>query len=392
MTKRNRLYLARQENGLHVLIRIFPKEVFNQNFCATPKEVNKLLESKNILSLLKAIEQFGPLLTCALVESENTRFYPIEKLSDDPIRDMGLSSVHLPSLIRETVFELPCESGEHVYLTRKVSKKYGIDREGFNDDLSEHTSSEVVVIEPLQEWLFLRNTLSLFGRIIYARQENTFCDTMLESIGFERRSNRKLKTDVFAIPFQFNTWFATNNTTKNLIHPLTTSPERHCPLLWRIFTKSFKDTNDSFIGRLLKGDAHFVLKDSPDILILTAPQATGRRASVINNKNYEDKRLYLAIREDGRSQIELSEHLIISFIKHFIDDFSLIDAQSVFDGNRSYSPTPSNLAAACWMTLVNHPGYYLIRCKACGSVVFASDVGRERIFCSNACFKTFNSN
>jgi hypothetical protein len=135
------------------------------------------------------------------------------------------------------------------------------------------------------------------------------------------------------------------------------------------------------------GGFEFAFGDYTDVLLLTAPLATGVTAHLIGSLNYPDHRYHLVVEAAGRSQRELAGYLLYAFIDVLIrknSDF-VIDSAAVMANVKPFGLAYRSFPASCWGTLIDHPKMKLVRCKTCGTVVFTALTGKPREFCSDAC-------
>lgn len=102
----------------------------------------------------------------------------------------------------------------------------------------------------------------------------------------------------------------------------------------------------------------------------------------------ESKWWYLAIVDDGTSQIGLANTLLDAF------DRALFKPEVSYSGlaMREIAPkaSPTNLLEAMWLLARDHPGRYVMTCENCHRTVLSGTQGGERRFCSDSCRATWN--
>ena len=198
---------------MHVLVRILAVDDIGVDYPPIdPDNFNKLMMARDVKSLVLAARDLGPMYISADILSRRT-FIP-SHLQQDIECGFNLIPPDLESLLSECYFDpyaIPDEiAGMSYRAIGRTGKK--ATRELINDfdftiagDLSYLDSQFRAIVEPLHDWVFARNLLSILMRIGGLYRSGADPDTILETARFRQVNPTVLKkrfniaTDTFPV-------------------------------------------------------------------------------------------------------------------------------------------------------------------------------------------------
>lgn len=256
---------------MHVLVRILAVDDIGVDYPPIdPDNFNKLMMARDVKSLVLAARDLGPMYISADILSRRT-FIP-SHLQQDIECGFNLIPPDLESLLSECYFDpyaIPDEiAGMGYRAISRTGKK--ATRELINDfdftiagDLSYLDSQFRAIVEPLHDWIFARNLLSIIIRIGGLYRFGADPDTILEAARFRQVNPMVLKkrfdidTDTcYAIPIAFNPIYRMENLADK---DISFDALQFCPLYGSLIDKknSFSRTA---IEQHLKGPGNEFVK------------------------------------------------------------------------------------------------------------------------------------
>lgn len=397
----NQIYIARDgKSGMHVLVRILSVDDIGKDYLPIdPDDFNKLMMARDAKSLVLAAHDLGPMYISADILSRRT-FIP-SHLQQDIECGFNLIPPDLESLLSECYFDpyaIPDEIAGMGYRaigrTGKKATRELIDELDFTKagDLSYLDSQFRAIVEPLHDWIFVRNLLSILMRIGGLFRSGADPDTILEAARFRQVNPTVLKkrfnidtNTCYAIPIAFNPIYRMENLA---VKDVPFDALQFCPLYGSLIDKknSFSRT---VIEQHLKGPGNEFVK-------FLAPLETSQvknRSDNHESHSGESKWRYMVVSSntDGEAinnQMQLANRLLQAF------DGILFQPQLTYTGVKMAEIAPErkprNILEAMWLLVRNHPGYYLLTCKRCMRTVLSGTQGGERSFCSNSCRATWS--
>ena len=172
----DQIYIARDgKSGMHVLVRILAIDDIRKDYLPIdPDDFNKLMMARDARSLVLAARDLGPMYISADILSRRT-FIP-SHLQQDIECGFNLIPSDLESLLSECYFDpyaIPDEIAGMGYRaigrTGKKSTRELIDELDFTKagNLSYLDSQFRAIVEPLHDWIFARNLLSILASAGY---------------------------------------------------------------------------------------------------------------------------------------------------------------------------------------------------------------------------------
>lgn len=223
----DQIYIARDgKSGMHVLVRILAVDDIGVDYPPIdPDNFNKLMMARDVKSLVLAARNLGPMYISADILSRRT-FIP-SHLQQDIECGFNLIPPNLESLLSECYFDpyaIPDEIAGIGYraigrtgkkATRELINELDFTKAG---DLSYLDSQFRAIVEPLHDWVFARNLLSILMRIGGLYRSGADPNTILEAARFRQVNPMVLKkrfdidTDTcYAIPIAFNPIYRMEN-------------------------------------------------------------------------------------------------------------------------------------------------------------------------------------
>ncbi|MDO4539352.1 MAG: hypothetical protein Q4B54_14395 [Coriobacteriales bacterium] len=403
MSTQTHVMVARDRRaGMNSLVRaIQPWELGRTVSPASPDQVNALMMAKTPLSLVEAAEELGPLrsrredlemerkpllLTAeqmrSLVEDGTLGMPDPQRLADECVLDPFWHISDDGRLERDG--RNPIGDSRKVTSSRGPATSFDI----FGPPLAGDT--RLFAIEPLQDWVLLRNLLSVSMRLAgIARREarGDYDDGkgILEHAGFAEVGRTSLSSwlaieakHAWVLPLAFNPWFREGGIIANDLRYPTSFMH---PLLDRLFELR---RGKAGLGtyRALRGSG----KGAGDIRVLTASaaNATDVAATPRGKAPQETRMLYLALQ--GDDQKALADALLRS-----LD--ALLNTEDLRYTGYEIGGIPMDhrdAAGALWATFLRHEGRYLMTCRQCGRTVLSTTQGNAREFCTDTCRATYN--
>lgn len=394
----NQIYIARDgKSGMHVLVRILAVDDIGKDYLPIdPDDFNKLMMARDVRSLVLAARDLGPMYISADMGSIKP-----SHLQQHIEHEVNLVPSDLESLLSECYFDpyaLPIGTDDMDYRaigrTGKKSTRELIDELDFTKagDLSYLDSQFCAIVEPLHDWIFARNLLSILMRIGGLYRFGADPDTILEAARFRQMDPTVLKkrfnidTDTcYAIPVILNPIYRMEN---SVIKDTPFDTMEFCPLY-----SSLIDNKTSFsraaIEQHLKGCGNGFVK------FLTPLKESHVKNGLDNHESHSEgsRWQYMVVSSKTaacaiKSQMQLANRLLQVF------DGILFQPQLAYTGIKMAEMAPErkprNILEAMWLLVRNHPGYYLLTCKRCMRTVLSGTQGGDRSFCSNSCRATWS--
>ena len=381
----NQIYIARDgKSGMHVLVRILAIDDIGRDYLPIdPDDFNKLMMARDAKSLVLAAHDLGSMYISA--DSLSGRAFIPSHLQQDIEYGFNLIPPDLESLLSECYFDpyaVPVGTDNMGY--RAIGTKAG--------DLSYLDSQFRAIVEPLHDWIFARNLLSILMRIGGLYRSGADPDTILEATRFRQVDSAVLKKrfnidtgTCYAIPVTFNPFYRMEH---SIVKDMPFDALQSCPLYGSLIDKknSFSRTA---IEQHLKGSGNEFVK-------FLAPLEASRVKNRLDNHeshSEESKWRYMVVSSKTaagaiKSQMQLANRLLQAF------DGILFQPQLAYTGIKMAEMAPErkprNILEAMWLLVRNHPGYYLLTCKRCMRTVLSGTQGGDRSFCSNSCRATWS--
>ena len=170
----DRIYIAKDgKSGKHVLVRILAIDDIGANYPPVDSNAfNELMMARDAKSLVLAAQGLGPMF--AAKDDLAGRIFMPGELQQGIVREMNLVPSDLGSLLSECYFDPYAEptgtDGVGYREIGRTGKKAARDLiDGFDfskaEDLSYLDLRFRAVVEPLHDWIFARNLLSIVLRI-----------------------------------------------------------------------------------------------------------------------------------------------------------------------------------------------------------------------------------
>lgn len=383
------LYVARDaRSGMHSFVRDAENSGTSRPSCSPSIDlVNELLMAKNVESLADAAERLGPMfLGGDDLDSRTLDWRALRALPSSP--DDLLAECFFDPYARRTgndpwAFE---RSGN----VARLAASRVVESRDFCSTYSGALGSgggASLVVEPLQDWILLRNLLSITLRLgALLREGNGDSGTLLEGAGFSRVGRRsfhsKLSIDSpgYAIPVMFNPFFREGKVVANC-------PSSDGRAAWPLYERIAKSETRHAVGGLDIEVGSLRGSDSIKFVsVVRAVDSTGEAPSRWLRSG-EARWTYLVIvGEEGKGQKALAD----SFLNAV--DSQLYRPTLSFSGRMmaEVSVCAPDLPTALWGIVRNHPNHYLLTCENCHRTVFSTTQGPNRRFCSDSCRVTWS--
>lgn len=380
------------ESNMHALVRRIPLDAPRQVPAATLEDMNELLMSKDVQGFVRAADRLGVMFRAEEVPARR-------RLSAEKARAAVGTRLLAPdadALLGECYFDPFSKAGENpgefeeTGRVAKAATKRAVAEFGLLADDAFICEGFEYVVEPLHDWVILRNMASIAMRLLanarVAAEEGTM-GTLLADTGFSlvEPCSRHAKTAMggpsFVIPVGYNPFFS------RPALDLTWDDETIWPFYCGI-TEEPKSRLDKLTGakrpRRLKG--------AEGVLFLTSVQVDRAEASLALKKSADDagdKWLYMAVAADESGQ-EATANTFLRGLQGLFGTEEVVSCGGAKADEVKVSHSPSSLPEALWANVRSHPNRYLMSCRFCGRTVFANMLGGETSFCSPSCRSAYS--
>lgn len=391
------IYIAKDPRSrMHCFIRRVPAECLGREYSPIdPDRVNNLLMARDVEALIEAAANLDPMYihATALGTRRSMCFKPSELQGPRPL--IRFDEPDQNQLLLEGYFDPYSThdgSGNMAFRQTgrlaKAATKRAIEAYSFTKarDYSFADEQFRYLIEPMQDWIFSRNVLSVslrIGALLRAGQDR---EHILDAAGFNLAhpetpdQKKRLGGDCYVIPIGFNPFYREGNLWAN---DFGFDEET----IWPLYS-SMTDVNRT---PLLKQVVDNHLKVNGHVKFFTAAISGEAKGTFAPRKTHDLTHTwwYLALSAlPNNNQIATANMMLQSF------DSTLFHAKLAYGSTamKEIVPAemPQNLLEAIWLLVRSHPDRYLLTCENCHRTVFSGTQGGERRFCSNACRATWN--
>ena len=387
-------YDSRQ--GLHFILRVVAKE---QIGCDGRIEcvgmLNDLLTTKTPPRLLKAINDMPSLYPGGYFAGERYAF----AFSEAAEIFVERFAVCDESLLKAELWLDSAQSlrADTARITQFV-RDHGTNGKGFLNSLRMRSSSDCVVLaERLQDWMTLRNSLSVCARLL-GQLEGNGSSASLEDAGFHLEDNKLLGGEHYLLPFKFNTFYALRGSGKW---------EKQDPLFAALAPAAKRDVELGSTGRVY---ANYPDPGNNGVFFAAYPVATQdypTSAPELFEKIFRSDRRepvkkthYFLVRNSG-NQAQMAKDVVNAFTSAFrtledpgstrrkpgeVRDLGwMYDKAGEFEKLAQPRLVPQSLVSALWFRLIYHPVMKISICKFCGNAVVSREQGTPKAYCTDTC-------
>lgn len=387
-------YDSRQ--GVHFVLRVVAKErVGWDGRVECVGMLNDLLTTKTPSRLLKAIDDMPSLYPGGSFAGERYAYAFSEAAGKFAKRFAECDEDLLKAeLWLDSARGLRADSAR---VTQFV-KEYGTNGEGFLDSLRMRNAADCMVLaERLQDWMTLRNSLSVCARLL-GQLEGNGPSVSLEDAGFRLEDNKLLGGEHYLLPFKFNTFYALRGSGKW---------EKQDPLFATMAPAAKRGVELGSTGRVY---ANYPDPRNNDVFFAAYPVATQdypASASELFEKIFMSGRRepakkthYFLVRNTG-DQAQMAKGVVNVFTSAFrnLEDPGsarrkpgevrnlgwMYDEAGEFEKLAQPRLVPQSLASALWYRLVYHPVMKISVCKFCGNAVVSREQGTPKAYCTDTC-------
>lgn len=392
------IYLAMDpRSGMHCLVRPVPVEDLGRPLDpVNPDDLNELLMARDATALIEAARKLGPMFSGLKTGDLDKKSFKPSELQGSGKLKVKLEAPEADRLINECFFDPYAEiiDGTDVGYapSGRTAKSSAVtaaaDLNFLNArDLSFADGHYRYLIEPLHDWVFARNLLSVVLRIGGLLRANPDDKDILSSAGFAlsepstRHQRFMMEGTCYVIPIAFNPFYQKGNVVWNGL----TFDER---VIWPLYD-SITEIAKSRVSKSII-DHH--LKTEEKVKFLTSVEANRADGHIWLSRDKHDpvnRWWHMVLKApDGESQLDIANTLLRGL------DRSLFKPELAYTGSPMHeiepAAKPTNLLEAMWLVVRNHPDRYLMTCDNCHRTVLSGTQGGERRFCSTSCRATWN--
>lgn len=395
----DRVAIASNELGMHVLVRTVPKDA---GLVDRPKvsmaDLNALLSSRKPRELALAVSKLPPLLPLG---PDLPRKGSWATGLEDALRvadDLGLGPVDVEILQYESQFDANTSVSMSASASRSAAERMSYSAEwlrGAFDGCDPGAAD--LVIEPLAEWVFARNVLGIVAKLL-ALIETT--DAPMERAGFAKRENSYLGEEIWYLPFAFNPFFAPTKPSLASIAARFGDYGIYNPLL-KLTTRQeqMKRRGGNPIQRQVEEVIANCFGPSPlagggAVYLLTAPVASEDYIRLIGGKRAATERRYMLCTSAGDSQQAAARRVANALIDAVASlrsddgrsEFGWVERRECrFEASPISEFEGCSTLSALMLQIVYRGSNRIAVCSNCGCAILQTQKGPLKEWCSPAC-------
>lgn len=366
----------------HYLVRAVPADVARrESFEPDPSALNALLAVKAPGALVQIVDGLPPIVAVESLAGIPRMLAPADAAK---LLSAAFTACDADALAAELFLDSAEGLRANGLALGKFVEKYCCDGAGAAERMGSLSDEFTVLVEPVQDWMAVRNQLSTALRLKGLMEGGE--PEIFAKAGFERVDNKRIGAPLLVIPAKFNPFFA---------KPAKSAAEDAAsdPLFSAMAPKARRATSIPGVGDITpsypdprNGSVFFTTKtlatdDLPSWGSLFRP----------NRVPAEDRTLYLCV-EDSGDQGAMARSVVESFSYEYVNlDLEGEKAGWEYDvsGEHENIDAPRILcrsfASALWYALSYHEGKRITVCRLCGNAVLSNERGTRKDYCSDAC-------
>lgn len=408
-----KLFLVRKDKKLHSLIWVCDAEEAAEldrkkgtllDDSEGIAKLNAFLSAKDPFALIASIASFGSPLShreltldasFGMEKSKLRRTYaPEEFLKDRTLKRFSNGS---RAMLASECWFLVAGSGE-LSQEKESAARRAVSEFGFGEEKDLRAVAEscksggLVVVEPLQDWVWLKNMLVLMLSLGHSLESG--CPAPLLDCGFRKTSVTKFGVaeafdstyTAFVIPVAFNEYWRNEKLSQLLEEAIDFyNPFRGEGFLsWAPYSKiGFESINDSRHRVTQLKDAS--KETGRSIRYVSVNQIDGKPGSLRSFRKDWGGNLYLAITGDIDNERSTAEYFFDAMAKSRME-YGWIDYDFAVGADRDGGLVARTLESQIWLTLLGRGGVYIGICERCGLPYLVKGRTRKR-FCSHNCLQ-----
>lgn len=408
-----KLFLARKDKKLHSLIWALDAEEAAEldrkkgtllDDSEGIAKLNAFLSAKDPFALIASIASFGSPLShreltldpsFGMEKSKLRRTYaPEEFLNSKTLKRFSNGS---RAMLASECWFLVAGSGE-LSQEKESAARRAVSEFGFGEDQGLRAAVEscrgggLVVVEPLQDWVWLKNMLVLMLSLKHSLGSER--PAPLFDCGFRKTSVTKFGAaeafdstyTAFVVPVVFNEYWR-NEKPRQLLEEAINyyNPFKEEGFLsWAPYSKTgFESINDSLHRVIQLKDAF--REAGLSIRYVSDNQIDGKPGSLRSFREDWGGNLYLAITGNIDNERATAEFFFDAMAKSRME-YGWIDYDFAVGADRDGGLVARTLESQIWLTLFGRGGVYIGICERCGLPYLVKGRTRKR-FCSHNCLQ-----
>lgn len=416
--------MARNRSGLHSAIWVLEKGKFTSPLRPVSEELfDGLLRAKNAEMLLGAIGKLGVLTTEEVVfKKEGKRLFSISAFRRQ-LEKMEPSDA--ATLYQETFLYPFCQEGGmgssasgresldlfddlgsdvplgNMKAALRAVANYDAFANGLQSVLEECSDdTHVVYCEPLQDWMLVRNLLSLASQLYVLANSSETESMPLSALRHARRYERvkPLKRPAFALPIAFNSArrLRGRSDASRVLDAFQENYAKANPLLCSGVETPREQKGVKGIPRVSFWSQ--IIQDE-NVLFLSAYQMEATHVGREGEKDAKWQALYMLVvpkMEGGavvESERDMADRLFYDIERAFFTGPDGLRRPRLC-GRRSDEASESDgdslmgykaLMGALWDRIFHHRAVGFVTCRNCGNTVLRTTKGKRSLYCSDSC-------
>jgi len=379
---KSRITLA-QRYGQTIILRAYSKEEPLQTpEAASVDSLNRLILSKNLRSLIDSIDELGAMLPANLTKHDQ-RILAVEEVRK-LLADKKFKKVDYQQLSNEMLFASRFPYRPNKKALSEILREHDLPKSNFETTLTRFADDDIVILERIQDWMELRNSLAVTARVmgnlhnppklLKGEVQNENSNGLLRA-GFQQKEVSKLMKNTWGLQHHFFRTFSNYYHTDFVYNPYKL---------------------DRYAGEILEKRTpyhHSVISCKPNWYTALRNQNQKKRVLFLtdqlirDDKKIEDMDHQLCIGYDGEDWRSLAQEFITSMIKGYMNP--KIDwATSQWSQHPTFEN--STLIEALWNQLLYSKGHSIIVCQTCGDATLSPNRGKPSVYCSGTCRNYYN--
>lgn len=384
-------------SGMHCIVRPIPIDNLRRPFDPIhPDNLNELLMARDAASLIEAARKLGPMFIGIDAHDLDKKVFMPSELQGTGKRKLKLEAPEPERLMNECFFDPyatlvdSSDVGYSPFGRKAKSSTFATAAE--HDflkarDLSHADAYFRYLIEPLHDWVFARNLLSITLRIGGLLRANPDSRDVLSAAGFAlsnpatRHQRFMMQGACYVIPIAFNPFYQKGSLVWNSI-------KFDADVVWPLYDSITEVARSRATKTII--DHH--LKTEERVKFLTSVEVNQADGHILLPRDQHDpvnRWWHLVLKApDGASQMEIANTMLRGL------DRSLFKPDLAYTGSpmKEIEPAvkPRNLLEALWLLIRDHPGRYLMTCENCHRTILSGTQGSDRRFCSDSCRAAWN--
>ena len=387
----------RNVGGQHVILRAYSNDELQvRPSNVTPKTFNDFVLARDFDQLMNAIDELGVMsrekFGLAKAKDPLEAYDEMERVfSVREVRQMfeshELLGMDETLLTDEAYLEYVGNGSINKSALRRLYEGYDATKNGFIEQLSDFEDYDKISVEPLQDWMDLRNNIVLAARVkgfyvnppeVEGCEDGALGSDPLYAAGFTPDDLVRGKIDQ---TMSSRACFEEYDRQYRRLCSFNTFSARNADSVLsnvRDYFLAFKYQAPLFFSKLGEGEWSTALEAGHSVNYLSAPVATAHGEGKGVRQNY----LCVCFKEG-----EDPRDVALRFLKQMMRSWMVpcVDEDSAFSADGVAKLKVDSLTTALWKMVYFPEDHEIAACKNCGNAFLRPKKGRTKIWCRDSC-------